>query len=147
MKIYLGADHRGFELKNKLVEWLKGEGHEVEDCGNTILDPVDDYVDFANAVAVNVQKEIETVTGIVICGSGIGVSIAANRHKGIICGLGFDTHQIQHARENDHINMLSLPSDYIDFEKAKEIVTAFLKSKPKMDEKYVRRAKKLDEGL
>lgn len=148
MTIYIGADHRGFELKNKLIEWLKEQKYDVEDCGNTVLDPEDDYPDFANAVAKTVilrQAQNDHSLGIVICGSGIGVSVAANRHRGIICGLGFDIDQIRHARENDHINVLSIPSDYVDFEKAKELVIAFVGAVPKMEEKYLRRAKKLNE--
>src|SRR3989338_5897843 len=167
MTIYIGADHRGFELKNKLIEWLKGQGHEVEDCGNSIYDPQDDYPDFTNKVAENLIKlneaqmpvskrnlgdpsgEVREETrhqalGIVICGSGVGVSVAANRHKGIICALGFDVDQVTHARENDHINMLSIPSDYVTQEKTKEMINAFLAAIPKTGDKYVRRLKKLD---
>jgi len=143
MKIYIGADHRGFELKSKLVEWLRAQNHDVEDCGNTKHDPVDDYVDFANNVAMSVIANPNSL-GIVMCGSGVGVSVAANRHKGIICALGFDTHQVTHARQNDHINMLSIPSEYVDFEKTKELIVAFLTAQPKTDEKYLRRKEKLD---
>ncbi len=144
MKIYIGADHRGFELKNKLAEWLKEQGNEVEDCGNTVLDPLDDYVDFANTVALAVIADAKSL-GIVICGSGVGVCVSANRHRGIICALSFDAHQASHARANDHANMISLPSNYVTLEKAKEIVAAFLQVTPKTNEKYLRRAKKLDE--
>lgn len=143
MKIYIGGDHRGFEMKSKLIEWLKSEKHEIEDCGNTSFDPADDYVDFANNVAQRVVND-KASFGVVICGSGIGVCAAANRHKGVICGLGFDTDQIKHARENDHINILSLPSDYVNLEKAKQLIKAFLESEPILKEKYLRRAKKLD---
>lgn len=171
MKIFIGSDHRGFPLKEQLKTWLKEEGHEVEDCGNTKFDPMDDYPDFAKCVAEKVQSAIEQSAqglpggsrrdspgvagenkldqseqlGIVICGSGVGVSVMANRYKGIICALGFDVTQAKHARQNDHANVLSIPSDYVNFEKAKEIITAFLGATPKLDEKYLRRAKKLDE--
>lgn len=153
MKIFVGSDHRGFELKNKLIEWLKSEGHEVEDCGNKIYDPNDDYADFAKVVALKIQPPTSVIQlptsnlqplGILICGSGVGVNVAANRFKGIICALGFNPDQVKHARENDHINCLSIPSDYIDLEKAKTIITAFLTAQPKQDEKYLRRLKKLD---
>lgn len=143
MKIYIGADHRGFELKNTLLTWLKEQGHDVTDCGNTRLDPLDDYVDFANRVADSVVANHDSL-GIVICGSGVGVSVAANRHKGIICALGFDAHQVSHARENDHINVLSIPSEYVDTQKAQTLITAFLTATPKTDEKYIRRKEKLD---
>ncbi len=175
MKICIGSDHRGFALKEKITEWLKSQNHEVEDCGNTKYDPFDDYPDFAKCVAKNIQEfldsdgktsgvtgsslevrrtkwetgspevEEEQPLGILICGSGVGVSVMANRFKGVICALGFDPDQARHARTNDHANVLSIPSDYVDFEKAKAIVEAFLKATPKTEEKYLRRAKKLDE--
>lgn len=167
MQIFIGADHRGFELKNKLIDWLKSEGHQVEDCGNTKYEAEDDYVDFAKAVAEKIIEAgvdsggppngvaneawgkdetgpAEKPLGILICGSGVGVSVAANRFKGVVCALGFDADQVAHARENDHINCLSIPSDYIDLEKAKAITNAFLTAQPKQGEKYLRRLKKLD---
>lgn len=189
MKIYIGADHRGFKLKEQLKIWLKNQDHEVSDCGNEKYDPQDDYPDFAKCVAKKIQstqgfigggrfthsevKEMDSpeVTGepsktppdsseipfrqmadrddhafgLVICGSGVGVSVMANRLKGIICALGFDPDQARHARANDHANMLAIPSDYVDLEKAKAIVKAFLNAAPKIEEKYFRRARKLDE--
>lgn len=166
MKIFIGADHRGFELKRKLIDWLKSQGRDAEDCGNTRFDPEDDYPDFAKYVATSViasvseaipdeiatssrhggtpRNDIGSVFGIVICGSGIGVCVAVNRYKGIVCALGFDIDQVLHGRENDHVNVLSLPSDYVDFEKAKQMVEAFLRATPKTEEKYTRRIKKLD---
>lgn len=149
MKIYIGADHRGFELKNKLTEWLTSEDHEVIDCGNDHYDPEDDNPDFAQAVARGILKHADTpdrltVFGIVICGSGVGVTIAVNRFKALYCALGFDVQQVQHARANDHINVLSIPSEYVTFEKAKEMVTVFLTTEPLDKDKYLRRLKKMD---
>lgn len=144
MTIFIGADHRGFELKNKLIDYLHEKDIRIEDMGNYSLDPKDDYSDYANKVAVAVLQHPESHLGIVICGSGVGVCISANRHKGISCALGFDETQVTHARENDHINVLSLPSDYVDFEKAKTLVEAFLAAKPKLEEKYLRRVRKLN---
>ena len=142
MKIYLGSDHRGFALKNKLIEYLSLQ-HEAIDCGNTVFDPKDDYPDFAKAVADKVIHDPSSL-GIVICGSGIGVCMATNRIKGARCGLGFDQNQVKHAREKDHINMLALSSDYLDFEENKAIVDAFLSSKELDDERYFRRINKID---
>ena len=79
-----------------------------------------------------------------MCGSGIGVSIAVNRFKKIRCGIALNAAQVQHGRENDHINILSIASDYTDFETAKKYVDIFLSTQPKNDEKYVRRENKLD---
>lgn len=144
MPIFIGADHRGFELKNKLIEYLQERNIRIEDMGNYQLDPLDDYPDFAKKVTQAVLQSPGESLGIVLCGSGVGVCVAANKVSGILCGLGFDEEQIRHAREDDHINVLSLPSDYVDFEKAKQIIDAFISSKPKTEEKYLRRIKKLE---
>lgn len=145
MTIFFGCDHRGFELKNKLIEYLQDKNIRVQDMGNYEYDPVDDNPDFAKKVATAVQQNLEEFLGIVICGSGVGVCITANRFTNIRAVLGFDPGQVQHARENDHVNVLALPSEYVDFEKAKLLVDTFISSQPKLEEKYLRRAKKMDE--
>lgn len=144
MTIFIAADHRGFELKNKLVEYIQEKNIRIEDLGNMQYDPQDDYPDFAQKVAQAVLQKPEEFLGILICGSGVGVSIVANRYKGLRCSLGFDEAQVKHARENDHVNILSLPSDFIDFEKAKKLVDIFITTKPLMQGKYLRRIKKMD---
>lgn len=144
MHIFIGADHRGFELKNKLVEYLQEKNIRVEDMGNYQYDPLDDNPDFGQKVAQGVLQNPEENRGIAICGSGIGMSIATNRFKGIRCCLGFNEEQVKHGRENDHINVLAIPSDYIDFETAKKFIDIFLNTNINPNEKYVRRAKKLD---
>ena len=144
MTIFIGADHRGFELKNKLIEHLQEQNIRVEDMGNYEYDPEDDFPDYAQKVAQAVLQNPDEFLGIVICGSGVGVSVAANRYNGIICALGFNTDQIHHARENDHINVLAIPSDYLSFETVKEMIESFISAKPNLTEKYLRRLKKLD---
>ena len=144
MPVFIAADHRGFELKNKLVEYLQEKDIRIEDFGNYQLDPLDDNPDFAQKVAQAVQQNPQENLGIVICGSGIGVSIAVNRFKNIRCGIALNLHQVQHGRENDHINILAIASDYTDFETAKKYVDTFFSSHPKVDEKYTRRAHKFD---
>lgn len=144
MNIFIGADHRGFELKNQLIEYLQEKNIRVEDMGNYQFDAQDDYPDYSRKVAQAVQQNPNHL-GIVICGSGIGVCMSANRFKGIRCALGFTVDQVKHGRENDHVNTLALPSDYVSFEDAKKIVDAFLEAKPNMAEKYLRRAKKVDQ--
>lgn len=143
MTIFIGADHRGFELKEKIKQWLKEQGHDVTDCGNNNYDPEDDYVEFAEQVAKKIAQS-EPTFGILLCGSGIGMSIVANRYKGVRCGLGFNIEQVKHGRENDHINCLSIASDYVDFEKGKEMIGVLLHSAPKREEKYLRRVEKID---
>ncbi|MBI3620126.1 RpiB/LacA/LacB family sugar-phosphate isomerase [Candidatus Roizmanbacteria bacterium] len=144
MTIFIGADHRGFELKNKLVEYLQEQNIRVEDLGNFSFEPLDDAVDFTQKVTQAVLQNPGDFRGIIVCGSGIAATIAANRHKGIYCALGFDRHQIEHGRQNDHINVLALPSEYLNFEQAQLLVDVFLQTKTKSDEKYIRRIKKLD---
>lgn len=145
MTIFIGADHRGFNLKNQIIEYLHEKDIRIEDLGAYEYNANDDYPDFAKKVAQAVLQNPENHLGIVICGSGVGVAIAVNRFKGIRCGIGFDVDQVKHIRENDHINVLALPSDYVDCEKAKTLVDVFLSSSPKTEEKYLRRIKKLDE--
>jgi len=145
MTIFIGADHRGFELKNKIIEYLQEKNIRVEDMGNMEYDPADDYPDPAQKVAQAVLQNPQDFLGIVICGSGVGVSIAANRYRGVRAGLGFDLDQVKHMRKNDQVNVLSLPSDYVDLDKAKQFIDIFLATDPATDEKYLRRSKKLDE--
>jgi ribose 5-phosphate isomerase B len=143
MSLFIAADHRGFELKNKLIEYLQESNIRVEDIGNYEYDPLDDYPDFAQRLAQAVLQKPDSM-GIVICGSGVGVCIATNRFKGIRCALSFKKEQVEHGRKNDHINVLSIPSDYIDLETAKQLVDIFLKTQPIVEEKYQRRVHKLD---
>lgn len=144
MTIFIAADHRGFELKNKIIEYLHEINIRIEDLGNYQYDPQDDYPDYARKVAQAVLQNMVEFFGIVICGSGVGVSIVANRFPGIRCAIGFKKEQVIHARENDSVNVLALPSDYIDFETTKELIDVFLKTQPKQEEKYTRRIKELD---
>ncbi|GIW64504.1 MAG: ribose 5-phosphate isomerase B [Patescibacteria group bacterium] len=145
MTIFIGADHRGFNLKNQIIEYLHEKDIRIEDLGAYDYDPNDDYPDFAKKVAQAVLQNPENHLGIVVCGSGVGVAIAANRFQGIRAALGFEENQVAHARENDHINVLALPADYLDFEKTKQIVEKFINTPYKLEEKYLRRIKKLDE--
>lgn len=138
MTVYLGADHRGFAQKEILKQWLTAEGYDVADCGNTVLDPSDDNPLFAIAVAQRVQQDPAGM-GIVCCGSGVGVNIAANKVKGIRCGLLFDPQQTFAARKDDDINVLALASDYTDDESAKQIVKTFLNTPFSGEERYRRR--------
>jgi len=144
MPVFIATDHRGFELKNKLVEYLQEKNIRIEDFGNYRFDPLDDYPDFAQKVAQAVQQNPQDNLGIVICGSAIGVSMAVNRFKQVRCGVALNVEQVQHGRENDHTNILAIASDYTDFETAKKYIDVFLSSRPKQDDKYIRRGKKID---
>lgn len=145
MTIFVGADHRGFDLKNLLIEYLHEKNIRIEDLGNYQLEPEDDFPDYSKKVAQAVLQNPDEFLGIVICGSGVGVCIAVNRFKGIRCGLGFEPDQVRHMRENDHVNVLALAADFLDPEAAKKLVDVFIETQPKKEQKYLRRIKKLDE--
>lgn len=145
MTIFIAADHRGFELKNKLIEYLQEKNIRVQDLGAYNLDPEDDYPDYGKKLAQAVLQNPEEFLGVAICGSGIGMSIATNRFKGIRCGLCLSVEQAQHGRKNDHINVVGLASDYTNFEQAIAIVDAFLNTPMKKETKYLRRSKQMDE--
>ncbi len=142
--VFVGADHRGFEFKNQLVEYLQEKDIRVEDLGAYEIDPNDDFPDFAFKVAQAVQQNPDEFLGILICGGG-GMEITANRLKGVRCALGFELDQVKHVKENDHANVLALPANYISIETAKKFVDIFIATPLKQDEKYLRRVKKHDE--
>lgn len=139
--IFIGADHRGFELKAKIDKWLAGRGYEFEDLGAYEYDHEDDYVDFAIAAG---ERTVEKGgRGIVICGSGVGVDIATNKIKGVRCGLGWETDQVHAARKEDNINVLALAADNIDEEKAMKLTETFLETEFVETDRYLRRAEKI----
>lgn len=142
--IYLGSDHRGFELKTALIKRLEDEGYQLTDLGNDHLDPNDDYVDFAKKVALATSQDHEN-RGILLCGSGAGVDIVANKIPGIRSALVFDLPRAVQAREHEDVNVLSLPADILDEEKAFEIVKSFLQTEFSGEERHKRRLLKLDE--
>lgn len=147
MNVYIGADHRGFELKEYLKIRLTEDGYDVVDCGNTEMDPSDDYTEYAALVARKVataHSEKDEALGIVICGSGAGVCMAANRIKTVRCAYSMSAGHAAHVRENDHANVLALASNYTAPEEAYVIAHSFLTTLPKMVEKYLRRVEKLD---
>lgn len=145
MTIFIGTDHGGFELKNQLVDYLHEKNIRVDDFGAFEYNSEDDYPDVAHKVAKAVLQNPQEFLGILLCRSGVGVCIAANRMKGVRCALGFDEKQVANARADDHINVLALASDFTDLEKAKLLVDAFLTSQKKTEAKYIRRIGKLDE--
>lgn len=136
--IYIAADHRGFELKQKIYEHLVNDGMEVTDLGNDHLDPNDDYPEFAQKVAEATAGSEEN-KGILLCGTGAGVDIVANKVPGIRSALVFDEPRAIQAREHEDVNVISLPADTLDEESAWEIVSAFLNTPFSGDDRHVRR--------
>lgn len=143
MLIYLASDHRGFVLKEQLKSWLENQGYQVKDFGNLVFDKNDDYPDFSRALARELNRR-PTNRGVVLCGSGIGVDIVANRFKRVRCGLGFDPEQVVHGRAFDDINCLALPGDFISFGQAQKLVKGFLDTDFSNQKKHQRRLEKLN---
>lgn len=142
MKIYLGSDHRGFELKENLKEYLKRGGVKVEDCGADVYDQEDDYVDYAQSVAQKVSENKET-KGILICGSAHGVDIVANRFKKVRSIIGYNCDVVIQGREHEDANVLCLPSEWINQEEAQDMVKVFLETQFSGEQRHQRRLEKL----
>ena len=124
MKIAIGSDHAGFALKAKLITILEAEGHQVKDFGCYSEDSID-YPDYAHPVANEVEQH-EADLGVLICGSGNGISMTANKHQGIRCALCWTPEIASLARQHNDANILSLPARFISEELATEILHAFL---------------------
>ena len=145
MLIYFGADHRGFRLKELLKEFIHNQGYEVLDLGASRYDEKDDYPDFAAIVARKISVGSELGRGILICGSGVGVDIVANKFKNVRCSLALSTDQIYSARHDDDVNVLALAADYTSDEDSKKIAEIFLATKFGREKKYQRRLSKISD--
>lgn len=146
MIIYLGADHNGFELRNELMQYLKASGYEVHNDGNERLDPEDDYPVFAARVVHDMQASNDPEPrGILICGSGQGIMIAANRFKGIRACLGYNVESVRAARNDDDCNILCLPARVLKEDEANIIVEAWLNTPFGQAPRFTRRINELDQ--
>lgn len=146
MKIYLGADHNGFERKAKLAEYLKRSGYEVVDEGDVSLQPEDDFPQFASRVVQAMRADSDPDTkGILICGSGQGMCMAANRFRGIRASLAFDQEEARSARNDDDSNVLCLSARSLDFDKTVGIVHTWLMTPFAGASRFKRRLQQLDE--
>lgn len=124
MKISLASDHGGLELKNKIADYLNSLGHETFDFGTHTTDSCD-YPDFAHKAAAAVANG-ECDRGVVVCTTGIGVSIVANRHKGVRCALCSNTDQAKFTRLHNDANMIAFGQKYTTFDMAKLMLDVFL---------------------
>jgi len=140
--LYIGADHKGFKLKEIIKDYFDGLGIEYEDMGAFELDPNDDFPVYAKMVAEHIHEMDDR--GIVICGSGVGVDEVANKIPGIRCGLALNREQIKSARHDDDINVLALAAEYTQEEDAKNIVKVFLGTEFGGEEKYKRRINQIE---
>src|SRR3989339_1131483 len=140
--IYIGADHRGFELKAVVGEWLLQNGYEFEDVGNHIFDPDDDYVDYAIKVGEMIEGGEKNERGIIICGSGHGVEMGANRFPRVRAIIGYNSQVTVRGREHEDANILVLPSDWVDQEEAIVRVNLFLQTEKNTSARYEKRRAK-----
>jgi ribose 5-phosphate isomerase B len=141
MRVAIATDHAGFSLKEEVIAAVREAGHEVLDLGTWDEASVD-YPDFAAAAGRALQRG-EAERAIVLCGSGVGVSIAGNKLKGVYAGVCHDTYSAHQSVEHDHMNMLCLGSRVIGGELAKELVRAFLAAQPSQEERHLRRIAKI----
>lgn len=142
MKLYIAADHVGFALKNELKPYLESEGHEVIDCGNTVFEPEDDYVEFILKAAEAVAND-PTALGIIIGKSGNGEQIAANKVKNIRAALCWNEDMARLAKEHNNANIISLGADFVDTEGANAIVRVFINTPFSQEERHIRRVEKI----
>ena len=141
MRIVIGSDHAGFELKGTIVSYIQDLGHQIIDVGTNNAEPVD-YPEYAEAVGKAILEE-RADRGIMICGSGVGASIAVNKLPGIRAGLCHDTYSAHQGVEHDNINVLIMGARVIGIETAREVVRAYIGAEFTEEERHLRRLDKL----
>ncbi len=142
MKIAIGSDHAGYLLKKDLIPYLNDLGYKIKDIGADNVTPVD-YPDYAEKLSLEILNG-NVERGILICGSGVGASVAANKIPGIRAGLCHDSYTAHQSVEHDNINVMVLGSRVIGLELAKELVMTFLKANFSGDERHKLRLKKIN---
>ena len=140
-KIYIGSDHAGFKLKQKLKRWLDKKEIPYEDLGDLVLDKSDDYPDYAEKVARAVVKS--KTKGVLLCGSAQGVCITANKIKGIRAVIPFSLAEARLARQHDDANIICLSGWYSHFHKATQMLNIFLKTEFSTAKRHRRRVNKI----
>ncbi len=144
MRVAIGADHGGFPLNERIIKELKSSGHEVLDFGTHDGAKPDDYPDYARLVGESLQRN-EADRGILICGSGVGICVAANKLRGVRACLCHDTYSAHQGVEHDNINALCLGARIVGDELALELVRAFMAAKFTGEERHARRLAKIAE--
>ena len=146
MKVYIGADHNGFDMKRELTEGLTRAGYSVVDEGDTKLDPQDDYPQFAAGTVAGMRASDDPEPrGILICGSGQGICMAANRFKGIRAALAWNMEEVHASRNDDDANVLCLPARYMQTDEALKLAEAWLATPFAGAPRFKRRIKELDD--
>ncbi len=142
MHVYLAADHRGYEMKTELLEWLESNGHEVTDLGPKKYVKRDDYPDYGFALGEKVASDPDSF-GIGVCGSGVGMAIAANKVPGIRAGQAREPEIAAVGRSDDNTNVLILSADYIELAEAKKVAETWLATEFANEERFKRRIDKI----
>ncbi|MGD8744683.1 MAG: RpiB/LacA/LacB family sugar-phosphate isomerase [Candidatus Woesebacteria bacterium] len=143
MNIFIGSDHRGFKLKEKLIDWLEKNNYSPEDMGAYKYDKDDDYTLYAEKVALMVRDKRRS-KGILLCGSGVGVDVVANKFDGIRASIGKDVDQVKSGRRDDDMNVLVIAADHTSSKDAIEMVKAFLKTKFDGKKRHRRRLQEIE---
>ncbi|MDA3131840.1 MULTISPECIES: ribose 5-phosphate isomerase B [Atlantibacter] len=141
MQIVIGSDHAGFHLKQELIQWLEQAGHQIDDVGSYNPEPVD-FPDIAFAVC-NKVREGNGLRGILVCGTGVGAVIAANKVKGIRAAVGHDVHSAHQSVEHDDVNVLCIGAQIVGPWLARDLIDAFLQATFVQDADFIRRVEKL----
>jgi ribose 5-phosphate isomerase B len=142
MKLSIASDHSGFEMKTQLYEFLNNYGYEIADIGPYSYDATDDYPDYAIKIGYSITSH-KSAKGIMICGSGVGASVAANKLKGIRAGVCHDIYSAHQGVEHDDMNLLCLGARIIGIELAKELVISFLNAEFTAEQRHQRRLNKI----
>lgn len=143
MKVYIGSDHRGYKLKEKVFQWLADWGYETEDMGAYEYDKDDDYTLYAEKVA-SVVADNDGNLGILFCGSGVGVDIVANKFDGVRASIGKSAMQVKAGRADDDMNILVIASDYTEEKEAKSMVKTFIETKFSGKSRHKRRLNEIE---
>ena len=141
--IYVGADHRGYKTKEKLLKWMFEKGVDFEDMGASHLDIQDDYTEYAEKVASMVAGN-EDSRGVLLCGSGVGVDVVANKFDGVRASIGKSAKQIEAGRKDDDMNILVIAADFTKESEAEKMLDVFVKTKFSGKKRYKRRLTEIE---
>jgi ribose 5-phosphate isomerase B len=143
MKVFIGSDHRGYGLKEKIAEWLSEMKWEFKDLGAPTLEPGDDFTKYAEEVASLVAKT-EGSRGVLLCGSGVGVEVLANKFDGVRAAIGKDVFQVEAGRNDDDMNILVIAADFTEEKDVKAMLIAFLETEFSGKARYERRLQEIE---
>lgn len=142
--IYFGSDHAGLQLKKTLMAHVQTAGHKTVDLGAFAAEPPTDYPDIAHEVAEKVRENGGDVRGVLVCGSGIGMCMTANKHEGIRATISESEETVRLSRQHNNANVLCLGERILPVDKAKKMIDVFIQTPFEEHERHVRRVEKID---